>query len=142
MDDKRYQAELKVLQKKLAPNLYRFIDMDTELPYIVMAARTNRGNVYTLRIELDKFPNEIPKVFIMKMLYTKDGEAMNSPSGSMHTWGSEHGWTRICHYGSSWTNAISIYKVYVRARLWLEMYEQHLKTGKPLDYYLSHDNMD
>lgn len=141
MDNRRYQAELNVLQKKLAPNLYRFIDMDTELPYIVMAARTNRGNVYTLRIELDEFPKEIPKVFVMKMLKTKDGHPMNDCSASMHTLTSEHGWTRICHYGSSWTPAISIYKVYVRCRLWLEMYEQHLKTGNPLDYYLDHDPM-
>lgn len=141
MDNKRYQAELKVLQRKLAPNLYKFIDMDTELPYIVMAARTNRGNVYTLRIELDEFPNEIPKVFVMKMLKTRDGQSMNSCSASMHTLASEHGWTRICHYGNSWTPHKSIYLVYVRCRLWLEMYEQHLKTGNPLDYYLDHDTM-
>jgi hypothetical protein len=141
MDERRYQAELNVLQKKLASNLYRFIDMDKELPYIVMAARTNRGNIYTLRIELDEFPNDIPKVFVMKMLKTKDGHPMNDCSASMHTLSSEHGWTRICHYGSSWTPYISIYKVYVRCRLWLEMYEQHLKTGNPLDYYLDHDSM-
>ena len=72
MDNNRYQAELRVLQNKLAPNLYKFIDMDKELPYVVMAARTNRGNVYTLRIELDRFPNEIPKVFVLKILKTKD----------------------------------------------------------------------
>lgn len=141
MDDTRYQAELKVLQGKLSPNLYHFKDMNTTKPYIVMAAKTNNDNLYTLRIELDQFPNAIPKVFVTKMLYTKDGAAMNSPSSAMHTLESEHGGTRICHYGSSWTPAISIYKVYVRARLWLEMYEQHLKTGKPLDYYLSHDRM-
>lgn len=141
MDNNRYQAELRVLQNKLAPNLYKFIDMDKELPYVVMAARTNRGNVYTLRIELDRFPNEIPKVFVLKMLKTKDGRSMNDCSASMHTLTSEHGWTRICHYGSSWTPKISIYKVYVRCRLWLEMYEQHLKTGNPLDYYLDHDSM-
>jgi hypothetical protein len=141
MDERRYQAELNVLQKKLASNLYRFIDMDKELPYIVMAARTNRGNIYTLRIELDEFPNDIPKVFVMKMLKTKDGHPMNDCSASMHTLSSEHGWTRICHYGSSWTPSISIYKVYVRCRLWLEMYEQHFKTGNPLYYYLDHDSM-
>ena len=141
MDNNRYQAELRVLQNKLAPNLYKFIDMDKELPYVVMAARTNRGNVYTLRIELDRFPNEIPKVFVLKMLKTKHGRSMNDCSASMHTLTSEHGWTRICHYGSSWTPKISIYKVYVRCRLWLEMYEQHLKTGNPLDYYLDHDSM-
>lgn len=141
MDSSRYQAELRVLQNKLSSNLYRFMDMTTSAPYIIMAAKTNRGNIYTLRIDLRDFPTCIPKVFVQKMLYTKNGEPMNSCSASMHTLTSEHGWTRICHYGSNaWTPGVSIYKVYVKCRLWLEVYEQHLKTGKPLDYYLAHQS--
>ncbi len=139
MDNSRYQAEIRVLQSKLPSNLYKFMDMGTSTPYVIMAARTNRGNIYTLRIELRDFPTSIPKVFVQKMLYTKAGEPMNNCSASMHTLTSENGWTRICHYGNNaWTPGVSIYKVYVKCRLWLEVYEQHLKTGKPLDYYLAH----
>ena len=117
------------------------MDMATSAPYVIMAAKTNRGNIYTLRIELRDFPTSIPKVFVQKMLYTKAGEPMNNCSASMHTLTSENGWTRICHYGSNaWTPGVSIYKVYVKCRLWLEVYEQHLKTGKPLDYYLAHQS--
>ena len=141
MDNSRYQAEIRVLQNKLPSNLYKFMDMATSAPYVIMAARTNRGNVYTLRIELKDFPTSIPKVFVQKMLYTKTGMAMNSCSASMHTLTSENGWTRICHYGNNaWTPGVSIYKVYVKCRLWLEVYEQHLKTGKPFDYYLAHQS--
>jgi hypothetical protein len=139
MDNERYQAEQMVLRAKLPANAYRFMDMGTARPYILMAARTNNGHVYTLRIELSQFPTSIPKAFVTKMLYAKDGHALDKPSSAMHTLDSEKGWTRICHYGSiSWNPYVSIYKIYVKCRLWLEMYELHLKTGKHIDYYLKH----
>jgi len=139
MDAERLKAEKLVLEKKLPSNAYRFMDMDTDLPYIAMGAKTNRGNIYTVRIELDEFPNDIPKAFVTKMLKTKSGSPMSGCSASMHTLTSEHGFTRICHYGfDSWTPMVSIYKIYVKCRLWLEMYELHLQTGNDMDYYLNH----
>ena len=69
----------------------------------------------------------------------KDGNDLSGTSACMHTLSSEHGWTRICHYGyNDWTPAVSLFKVYVRCHLWLEMYEAHLQTGNPIDYYLKH----
>lgn len=137
--NERLELEKSVLSRKLPPNAYKFMDIGTSKPYLVIAAKTNRGNIYTLRIELDEFPNEIPKAFITKMLYTKQGDQMNGCSASMHTLTSENGCTRICHYGSnSWTPNVALYKVYVKCRLWLEMYELHLDNGKPIDYYLNH----
>ena len=64
MNKERLKAEQEVLKKKLPDNIYRFMDMDTPKPFIVMAAKTNCGNVYTIRIELNEFPNQIPKVFV------------------------------------------------------------------------------
>ena len=139
MTQERLQAEKDVLKRKLPGYDYRFMDMDTSKPYLVLPAKTNRGNIYTIRIELDQFPNEIPKAFVTKMLKTKSGEEMNDCSASMHTLTSEHGYTRICHYGyNSWTPMVSLYKIYVKCRLWLEMYELHLQTGNNMDYYLNH----
>lgn len=139
MTPERLQAEKDVLKRKLPCYDYRFLDMETSKPYIVLPAKTNRGNIYTIRIELDEFPNEIPKAFVTKMLKTKLGKEMNDCSASMHTLTSEHGYTRICHYGySSWTPMVSLYKIYVKCRLWLEMYELHLQTGHNMDYYLNH----
>ena len=139
MNNVRYQAEIAVLRKKLPSGWFHFEDRENSTPVLKAAARTNGGNVYTLYFDLDGFPMQAPKVFVMKMLRTKDGLMMSDPSSAMHTLSSEHGWTRICHYGSqSWTPNVSLYKVYIKCRLWLEMYELHLKTGKPIDYYLSH----
>lgn len=141
IDNERYQAEQMVLRAKLPSSAYRFMDMNTSHPYIVLAARTNAGNVYTLRIELAEFPTDVPRAFVTKMLYSKRGERLDSPSAAMHTLSSEHGWTRICHYGSnSWNPYVSVYKIYVKCRLWLEMYELHLKTGRNIDYYLKHQS--
>ena len=139
MDNERYQAELSVLRNRLPENVYHFSGINTSNPFVLMAARTNSRNVYTIKIELGNFPMEVPKVFVMKMLKTKDGEEMRNCSATMHTLQSEHGHTRICHYGSSsWTPNVSIYKIYVKCRLWLEMYEAHLRTGNNIDYYLNH----
>lgn len=139
MDNERLRLEQKVLADRLPNSAYMFRDMNTSKPYVVIGAVTNSKNIYTIRIDLDTFPNSVPKAFVTKMLYTKSGKAMNSPSGAMHTLGSEYGYTRICHYGNqSWTPMVSIYKIYVKCRLWLEMYEAHLRTGENIDYYLNH----
>ncbi|MBR6021952.1 MAG: hypothetical protein IK066_05980 [Kiritimatiellae bacterium] len=136
----RLRLERQVLAAKLAPNLYHFCDVSTDAPYIVFAARTNRGNLYTLRVELEDFPEDVPKVFVQgRMLRDRDGNPLDDASANMHTLPSEHGWTRLCHYGyDSWTPMVSLYKIFVKARLWLEMYEEHLKTGRDIDYYLAH----
>ena len=139
MTPERLTEEKSVLQRYLPSNTYVFKDLATSSPYILMAAKTNRGHVYTLRIDLASFPNSLPPAFVTRMLKTRDGDEMDGASASMHTLSSDHGYTRICHYGSSsWAPNVSIYKVYVKCRLWLEMYELHLQTGQDISYYLNH----
>lgn len=139
MTQSRYEAELQVLNRYLTPNLFKFKDMGTSRAHLVMAARTNRKNIYTLYIPLDGFPETLPKVFVTRMLKSRTGEDLDGASAAMHTLPSENGWTRLCHYASdSWTEDVSLYKVYIKCRLWLEMYELHLQNGRPIDYYLNH----
>lgn len=139
MTKSRYEAELQVLNRYLTPNLFKFQDMGTNRAHLVMAARTNRKNIYTLYIPLDGFPETLPKVFVTRMLKSRTGEDLDGASAAMHTLPSENGWTRLCHYAAdSWTEDVSLYKVYIKCRLWLEMYELHLQNGRPIDYYLNH----
>ena len=141
MSSERRELEEQVLRKYLPSTAYKFMDMYSSMPYIRLAVKTKNKKYYTLHIELQDFPNSIPKVFVTTMLKTRGGENMSSPSASMHTLSSEHGWTRICHYGTNaWNPYISIFKVYVRCKLWLEVYELHLQTGNTMDYYLAHAN--
>lgn len=108
---------------------------------LIFAAQTNSLKTYIIEVRLtDNFPYNIPKVFITspKPLRTKTGGSMLGASHSMHTLPSENGCVRVCHYGSvDWTPNVSLYQVIVKVRIWLEMYEAHLKTGHPLDYYLT-----
>lgn len=144
MDNDRFQAELAVLSRKIPDNAFRFFNMEpgsSGTPYLRIGAITNNGRIYTLHIDLSRFPESIPPVYVTRMLRTKNGEEMSCASCSMHTLTSDNGWTQICHYGyRDWTPAVSLFKVYVRCRLWLDMYEAHLITGKPIDYYLIHSS--
>lgn len=134
----RHMMEEQVLRQHLPTNTFRFMDMQTSNPYIVMAVKTRNAKIYTIRINLDKFPMEIPKAFVTKMLYKKNGEKLDSPSHYMHTLSSENGWTRICHYDESeWTPQVSLYLVYLKCKLWLDMYEAHLVTGTDICDYLT-----
>ena len=139
MDQKRYRLEYAVLGNRLGENLFKFFNVGRADAYLVAGARTNRGNIYTLRIELGDFPNDVPEVYVTKMLCDRWGKPLDSPSAEMHVLPAKNGLTRICHYGrESWTPKVSLFKVYVKCRLWLEMYELHLQTGHHIDYYLNH----
>lgn len=91
MDYQRLQLEKQVLARKLPASAYVFQDMNTSKPYILLGAVTNSKNIYTIRIDLDQFPNEVPKAFVTKMLLAKTGSRMDSASATMHTLSSEHG---------------------------------------------------
>lgn len=141
IDQQRLSLETQVLQKYLPTKAFKFMGIGTPNPYLVVAAKTSNHKLYTLKIELSEFPESIPKVFVTKMLKTKSGVDMNSASGSMHTLTSENGCTRICHYGNDWTNRVSLFRVYYKCLMWLNMYELHLQTGESIDTYLNHQPM-
>ena len=136
----RLGKEKEVLAAHLEPNMYTFADLHTAAPYVIMAAMTNSGKVYTLKIHLEHFPEGVPQVEVLNPLRDKKGRSLIKPSAEMHVLGASHdGHTLICHYGSgSWTPQVSLYKIYIKCRLWLEMYEEHLATGYAIDKFLKH----
>ena len=139
MTKERLNLEKEVLQREMPLVQCVFKDMNTDAPYVLMPVKTKNGKVYTIRIDLAGFPNSLPAAFVTKMLRTKNGGLMNEASGAMHTLTSEHGYTRICHYSStSWSPRVSLFKVYIKCALWLNIYELHLRTGNNMDYYLNH----
>ncbi len=140
MDRLRYEIECALFRKcGLPDNTYCFRNVGQPDTHLLIAARTNSKHVYTLHFDLAGFPAHMPVVFVKAMLRDRDGNKLDDASAAMHTLPSGHGWTRICHYGGmSWRPNMSLYKVYIKCRLWLEMYELHLQTGKSIDYYLNH----
>lgn len=136
MTQERFDIEYSILSRYFKSNQFRLTQRE-----LLFAAQTNSLKVYTIRIDLtDNYPYNVPKVFITnpKPLCDKWGRAMTAASHPMHTLTAENGCTRICHYGSiDWGPHATLYQILLKVRFWLEIYEHHLKTGEPLDKYLT-----
>ena len=134
-----YRALIELLG--LSDRELKFKDFNTDNPYLLVAQMTNSGIVYTIKIELSGFPNNVPDVYITnpKPLRTRSGESMLEANPFMHTLTGKDGCVRVCHYGPrDWNPNVSLYQIVLKIRVWLEIYEEHLVTGKPLDYCLTH----
>ncbi len=141
IDYQRKQMEEGVLSYYLPSNVYRFGGMGTSSPYMEIAAVTNMGNAYLLYFDLSVFPANKPNVYVERMLYDRNGRPMDGPSATNHTLNVHptNRWTQICHYHpDAWTTGVSLWLVYMKCTLWLNMYEQTLKTGHDMDFYLRH----
>lgn len=141
MDSQRKQLEEQVISHYMGgKKAFAFGDLMTTKPYLRIAARTNSGHVYVLRMELDGYPYNKPNVYVECMLRDCHGNLMNGASSTNHTLSPHpNGWTQVCHYHpSAWKPNMSLWMVYVRCVLWLNIYEQTLRTGRDMAYYLKH----
>lgn len=135
MTEERLKDEFYLLSQAFSVKQFRLTSNT-----LTIALQTNSKKVYTVRMDLINYPYEVPKVFITnpKPLYDCSGQPLLSASHPMHTLTGENNCTRVCHYGfSQWHPGVYLYQVVVKVRIWLEVYETHLKTGHPLDRYLS-----
>lgn len=140
MDQFRLNQEKAVISNYMNDNNYVFGDTWSECPYLRISARSNSGNIYILRIEMRNYPKEKPNAYVEMMLRDCHGNLMNSASSSNHTLTPHrNNWTQICHYHpDAWNENMSLWMVYTRCVLWLNIYEQTKRTGKDMDYYLGH----
>ena len=107
------------------------------------AMQSNSGTGYTIRVYLPSdYPNSIPNVVILSPALTdykgRDLRGLGM-STLMHTLENTDGYLTICHYRpEKWHPQITLYKILMKVRLWLEAYEGHKATGKTMDDYLKH----
>lgn len=133
MDQQRYELEKAVLENKLPSNIFMFREMSSSNAHLLIGARTNARNVYTLKIMLHNFPAAVPDVFTTKPLKYRDGRDLNV-SHDMHCLGTVDGKTKLCHYSEeAWSPRVSLFHVYIKCRLWLECYDIYLRTGQSID---------
>ncbi len=104
---------------------------------------TNNGTSYTVRVLIPAdYPNSIPTVVIAApTLYDYKGHDLREQGMStlMHTLETTDGCVTICHYRpEKWQPQLTLYKVLVKVRLWLEAFEGHKATGRTMDDYLRH----
>ena len=128
----RLAAEKAVLDQYL-PGSVKWID-PTGKTKVEVTLKTNNDNQYTLRIYIGNFPNSVPDMVVVSSPKPMpDWEE----SSITHTLSKHDGFLRICHYhDSQWTPRSSLIEVIMKGRVWLEAYEGHLRTEKPMDYFL------
>lgn len=122
IDEERLIAEKSILERNFPSNCYRFLDMNTNSPYIVLAAKTDHGNLYTLRIDLELFPENRPNMYVVNNLDMDRNKTFLNSNSPIHTIECEKG-MMLSDYIGSWSPMTSIYNVYYRGKMWLEMYE-------------------
>jgi hypothetical protein len=106
--------------------------------------KTNSGYSYTIWGQIPKFyPYERPLIYVYKPnpLRSYDPfKTINSYglSHSMHTLeNGPNGEVQICHWRADrWHSGITLNRVMLKVILWLEAYEQHLSTAKPISEFV------
>ncbi|XP_028405197.1 uncharacterized protein LOC114527689 [Dendronephthya gigantea] len=126
----RLAAEKSVLDH-FFPGSVKWIDPTGDTK-VEINLKTNNDNEYTLRVYIGDFPNSIPDMVVIS-----SPKPMPDWGFLAHTLGKRDGYLQICHYHpSQWTDRSSLYEVIMKGRVWLEAYEGHLRTGKPMSYFL------
>ncbi|MEH1965837.1 hypothetical protein [Nostoc sp.] len=139
---KRLEVEKGILQQYF-PTFNWINPTDAANTKIEGEVKTNVGNIYKLRVYVPSdFPNSRPQMVILSPYPLKGyrGQDMkeHGMSSSMHTLEpTDYGYVQICHY-RNWLPNITLYKVVLKGRLWLEALEAHKRTGQPIDAFLSH----
>jgi hypothetical protein len=108
--------------------------------YVEISMVSNSNKHYKLRVYIaDDIPNSCPQMVLVSpsSLNLKDGTRMPDVSHTFHTIGNKDGYMLLCHFiPSKWTSENTLYQVFMKGRLWIEGYEGHLMTGKPMDEFL------
>lgn len=106
----------------------------------VRATCTN-DRQYTLRIYLPTdFPNSCPNMVVKASarLRARNGDLLECYPGDNHIGKTVEGYTGICHFRPNrWRNDNTLYQVTMKGLIWLEAYEAHLRTGRPLSQFLT-----
>ena len=100
---------------------------------------SNAGSRYGLHLSIPTgYPYSRPLMYVTDPLplVMADGShvAALGVSHQMHTLSpSSNGMVQICHWRDDrWHSGILLHKVFLKGLLWIEAYEQHLATGRPL----------
>jgi hypothetical protein len=102
-------------------------------------ATTSVGKNYHLFCPIPSgYPTERPSLYITDpnplLNFHRAAISRLGVSHAMHTLEPHAaGWVQICHWRAArWHAGIVLQKVFLKAMLWLEAYEQHLATGRDL----------
>lgn len=107
--------------------------------YASGVANSSSGRGYHLWTPIPSgFPAQRPPLYIIDPhpLRMANGTSISTlgVSHAMHTLQPhENGYVQICHWRDArWHSGIVLQKVFLKAHIWIEAYEQHLATGRDL----------
>jgi hypothetical protein len=138
----RLAVEKEILQKYF-PAFNWINPTDSDNTQISGVIKTNVGSSYRLKVFVPSdFPNSRPDMIVLEPYPLKGYRGQNmkehGTSGIMHTLDpNTYGYVQICHY-RDWLPNLTLYKVVLKGRIWLEALEAHKRTGKQIDAFLSH----
>lgn len=142
MDNTRYKIERTVLDRNF-PGRFTFINgTSARQGYLDLNLRTSAARDYRLKIMIPRdYPSSVPEVYLVRPEILRTSRGTNladiSPSHPMHTLKPMGNYNQLCHYkAENWHANVTLYKVALKCLIWLEAYEQHLRTGKPLIHFL------
>jgi hypothetical protein len=135
----RMVVENEILQREGFDQFTVYYNRDSDAYWAVGNATSNSGRRYRLYIPLPSgYPHQRPPMYVTEPnpLRMFDGSLLcgQGVSHAMHTL-TPHasGWPQICHWRDArWHAGIVLQKVFLKGLLWIEAYEQHLTTGRPL----------
>jgi hypothetical protein len=136
----RLALEHQILQREGFSQFGVYYDRTYDSYYASGVATSSSGRHYSLYSPIPSgFPTQRPPLYVIdpNPLLKADGTAIWRPgvSHAMHTLTPhDKGWVQICHWRDArWHSGIVLQKVFLKALIWIEAYEQHLATGRDLD---------
>lgn len=141
MDPARLNIERTILERSF-PGASAFHDLGKPGARLEVTLPTSSGARYGLSVGLAAdYPASVPQVFIVRPLVLRDFLGQDllaiSPSHTMHLLKPRERHIQLCHYkAQNWHPNVTLYKVVLKCLLWLEAYENHLQSGRPITDYL------
>jgi len=135
----RLAIEHQILQREGFSQFSVYHNSAYDTYYASGVATSNSGRRYSLYSPIPSgFPTQRPPLYVTDPLplLAADGTSISrlGVSHAMHALTPhDNGWVQICHWRDSrWHPGIVLQKVFLKAHIWIEAYEQHLATGRPL----------
>jgi hypothetical protein len=136
---RRLVLEHEILQKEGFSQFSVYWYRSTDTYEASGVTSSSSGRDYSLSIPIPSgFPYQRPPMYLTSPfpLYMADGTRVSSlgVSHQMHTLAPcSNGFVQLCHWRDArWHSNILLQKVFLKGLLWIEAYEQHLATGRPL----------
>lgn len=131
--------------------ILRHFNMDTDFSFenitdsenceLIGWIKTSFGNYYKIRCRIADFPNSCPEAYVV---YPKmrdfHGRRLTEygTSHSMHLLTPKNDEVHMCLYKSDfWNPNNTLVQLILKAKIWLEAYEQHMRTGMDIDTFVN-----